>query len=575
MHMKSPSLGIIRRLPPLLLSALLVSALATAACEDSQFCSGASCSDDSGGDPGSGGKKTGGSGGKGSGGKGSGGKGSGKGSGGLGGAMGSGGKEGKAGSDAGSGGKGNGTGGEEADFGALDASVKGDLFDVLPGDSVDIAVTLKRSGGFGGTVLVDLKPSDEFETALVFAAPTDKEVSLRLKADAELEQGYYQTTITARSTDGVLSVELPITIRVRGAPGTLDLTFGDREEPWFADGTEARVAVDDAGYIYLRNESTIYRFDRHGVLDEEFAPKGLGTELGPMVGVEDGVVLGCIQGGEPRIVHYRGDGSRNSEWSGSFSRASETVSLLALPTFLHRKDKWVLVGAKYGSINSRLQLFFTDGPIDSTFKTNEFLDVGVGSSVFARLDSQRRVIASAQHLANPSMSIRRLLPDGSRDTHFGESGELFPSDGDDILDIDVLSDDSLVAVVRSSYPSLTRLMVWTQGADSESDSVRYHELISGVYGIQTLEGDRLLTTGMEGERWPPTVIRLFQRSGVPVASFGSSGAVNLGAMSDEHYAKAPSFDRLGWAEPVLDRKGKRLIAFGTDLGKIYLYSIWL
>src|SRR5690606_24309435 len=119
-----------------------------------------------------------------------------------------------------------------------DASVKGDLFDVLPGDSVDIAVILKRSGGFEGSVLVDLKPSDEFETALIFAAPTDKEVSLKLKADAELEQGYYETTITVRSTDGLLSVELPITVRVRGAPGTLDLTFGDLEEPWFLDATE-------------------------------------------------------------------------------------------------------------------------------------------------------------------------------------------------------------------------------------------------------------------------------------------------------------------------------------------------
>lgn len=555
MHMKSPSLGIIRRLPPLLLSALLVSALATAACEDSQFCSGASCSDDSGGDPGSGGKKTGGSGGKGSGGKGSGGKGSGKGSGGLGGAMGSGGKEGKAGSDAGSGGKGNGTGGEEADFGALDASVKGDLFDVLPGDSVDIAVTLKRSGGFGGTVLVDLKPSDEFETALVFAAPTDKEVSLRLKADAELEQGYYQTTITARSTDGVLSVELPITIRVRGAPGTRDLTFGDLEEPWFLDGPGVEVAVDDAGYVYFRNESTVHRFDRHGVLDEEFAPKGLGSKIGPMIGMADGILLGSSEGGVAEVLHLRGNGSKSPNWTGIGYFPNWPELAPSEVWSLHRNGGRVVVSGDYGDVIKDVALFSTSGLV-----VESFLPLHEHAGRTAKVDSQGRVVVGPANGWEPAFT--RLLPDGSLDLQMGPGGRLELSWAP--VDFDILEDDGVVVLF------LSELLVTTPMA--QADAVTSFPLDAGEEAEQlvSLPGNRIFVISRPAR----TSIhrgRMYSSTGALVPLPGEGGVLKMNELVDEIGAQTGGSP----GKPVYDRAGRRLIVPVRVGVRFSFMSIWL
>jgi hypothetical protein len=560
----------IRRSQSGILTALLTCAFATVACEDSEFCADGGCADDGGGDPG--GDDEEGSGGKSSGGKGSGGKNSGKGSGGLGGSLGSGGNSGMAGGEPGSGGKADGSGGQEApDPGAIEGRFASDLVDVLPGGSVNAKLLISRKRGFQGTVLVRLMSSDEFTGSQVFAARNEGEVSLTIQADFELEQGYYEMAVIAESSDGALSVEIPLTIRVRGAPGTLDLTYGDREMPWVGEGAQSEAAVDDAGYVYLRNESTVFRFDQYGGLDESFEPEGLGDELGAMIGMEDGVLIGT-KGASTRtaVLHIRGTGKKEAGWSGLGQFGGTPMDLTDLPWSLNRREARVAVAADYAYPASKIQLFSSAGIVDNSFiEAHFFTHI---NPKHARIDSQGRILVA--EIQEPGTPMVRLLPNGGLDESFGEAGYLnLAVDEAEIVDFEVLSDDGVAILFRKTYPS-THLAIWTPSSTG-GGSMTYHELPNGGWSLLRLEGDRLLVTGFDGDRWPPTLIRLYERTGQPVSSFGTGGAVHLNEMSAVHYAPLPAFERLGWREPAFDSKNNRLIAHGNDLGKLYLFSIWL
>lgn len=572
MNLENRLSKMIRRSQPGVLAVVLASALATVACEESDFCAEDGCADDAGGEPGAD-DDDGASGGKGSGGKGSGGKNSGKGSGGLGGNLGSGGKSGTAGGDSGSGGKkANGSGGQpeaEPDPGAIDGRVKGTLFDVLPGGTVDVNVLIERQGAFEGTVLVSLKDSDEFTGTRLFAAPKEDEVSLKVAAAFDLEQGYYDATILAESSDGSLSVEIPVTFRVRGAPGTRDLTFGDRESPWMGTGYEARAAVDDAGFVYFRNEKTLIRFDREGRLDESFSLPKL-QFIGPMIGMEDGVLAAQPAEFAPysSFLHIRGSGARNAAWTGIVEIDYVPLEPTDPQAFYRRGDQ-VLITALWEDPGSHVQLFEASGPAITSFRERN-LHFHSYEPTHARIDSQGRVIYVREEYLP---KVRRLLPDGSVDASFAKEGDLHLGDTT-VIDFDVLSDDGFVLLLRDSSLEVT-LAVWTPSDADPEGIMTYHPLPPRIRALQVLEGDRLLTIEDDNSRHPVTTFRMFDREGQAISSFGESGAANVSALSNAYYAPLPAFDRFQWEEPVWDKKANRLIAYGTDLGKTYLFSIWL
>ncbi len=571
MHLESRISKMIRRSQPGVLAALLASALTTVACEDSTFCAEDSCADESGGAPGDDDERA--AGGKGTGGtkstsKGSGGKSSGQGSGGLGGAPGSGGKSG--GQAEGSGGKDDSDEQEpEADPGGLEARVTSELVDILAGGTAQVNVLIERQGAFEGTVLLSLIDSDEFTSTLLSAASEENEVSLAIEAGSDLEQGYYETTIVAESEDGTLSVELPVAIRVRGAPGTRDLTFGDRESPWMGTGYEARAAVDDAGFVYFRNEKTLIRFDREGRLDESFSLPKL-QFIGPMIGMEDGVLAAQPAEFAPysSFLHIRGSGARNAAWTGIVEIDYVPLEPTDPQAFYRRGDQ-VLITALWEDPGSHVQLFEASGPAITSFRERN-LHFHSYEPTHARIDSQGRVIYVREEYLP---KVRRLLPDGSVDASFAKEGDLHLGDTT-VIDFDVLSDDGFVLLLRDSSLEVT-LAVWTPSDADPEGIMTYHPLPPRIRALQVLEGDRLLTIEDDNSRHPVTTFRMFDREGQAISSFGESGAANVSALSNAYYAPLPAFDRFQWEEPVWDKKANRLIAYGTDLGKTYLFSIWL
>lgn len=573
MNLENRLSKMIRRSQPGVLAVVLASALATVACEESDFCAEDGCADDAGGDRGSdddtsaGGKASGGkgSGGKSSGDSGSGGKNSGKGSGGLGGANGSGGKNGTAGGDSGSGGKkANGSSGQpeaEPDPGAIDGRVKGTLFDVLPGGTVDVNVLIERQGAFEGTVIVSLKDSDEFTGTRLFAAPKEDEVSLKVQAAFDLEQGYYDATILAESSDGSLSVEIPVTFRVRGAMGTFDLTFGLQEIPGVQEGFH-QTAVDGAGFIYVRANGALLRFDERGELDESFEPEGLAAEMGTLLlGMTDGVLVSTAGPSvDHRLVHVLGSGKRKDGWTGT----SSTLPLLAHPFSLDRRNEKVAVAAEYGSSQSWIQLFSASGSLDTSFTENYFSGSSDTSPKIVRIDSQGRIIVANK----ASGTIHRLLPDGGLDPTFAEGVLELEGDTVSIFDVAVLSDDGLA--ISADLTGRNSLITWTpaetggllESLDVSSYVPQY---------LFRLPDDQLLTVGYEF-RNPSYFSYLHTRSREPVPGFGTNGRLDLVPFLTE----APETD--GYPQigaPALDPKAHRLVLQATFGGNSYLFAVWL
>ena len=568
MNLENRLSKMIRRSQPGVLAVVLASALATVACEESDFCAEDGCADDAGGDRGSdddtsaGGKA---SGGKGSGDSGSGGKNSGKGSGGLGGANGSGGKNGTAGGDSGSGGKkANGSGGQpeaEPDPGAIDGRVKGTLFDVLPGGTVDVNVLIERQGAFEGTVIVSLKDSDEFTGTRLFAAPKEDEVSLKVAAAFDLEQGYYDATILAESSDGSLSVEIPVTFRVRGAMGTFDQTFGLQEVPDDSEVYTWAYAVDDAGAIYVRTDDSLFRFDERGELDESFAPEGLATGAGPLLGMKDGVLLSTTGPSlDHRLVHILGNGTTSESWTGT----SSTVSLLDHPFSLDRRGDQVAVAAEYASPQSWIQLFSASGSLDTSFTENYFSGSSDTSPKIVRIDSQGRIIVANK----ASGTIHRLLPDGGLDPTFAEGVLELEGDTVSIFDVAVLSDDGLA--IAADLAGRNNLITWTPA--ETGGLLESLDVLSYVpQYLFRLPDDQLLTVGYEF-RNPSYFSYMYTRSREPVPAFGTNGRLDLTPL----LVDAPEADGYpGFGAPALDSKARRLVLPTTIGGKAYVFAVWL
>lgn len=559
-------------------SAVVLGGSLLAACQAEEFCADSECTMDDGGGESPTGGKTNSGGGAAAGGKASIGGMTSRGAGGE--KSGSGGETlgGAAGAEA-SGGRPEGSGGMTVDPGELDASVAVELVDILAGGSATVVVTLERTRGFEGTVLVSLDGEPQFSGTQVFAAADDDEVTLTIEATGEIEQGYYDVAIVAESADGVLGVEIPLNIRVRGAPGSLDLTFGDRQDPWLGEGPEAEVAVDDAGFVYLRNQETIFRFDRHGQLDESFEPEGLGTQLGGMIGMEEGVLIGTRGPTVPdQLIHFLGTGERDPVWTGSGpTRGNESPLLQWLPYSLDRRAERVVVGADYYPQQySTVQLFSAQGIFDAAFRDTRYLQDAVEGSLIARLDSQGRVLVTAKLFGAPAMSIRRLLADGSLDTTFADQGELvLAGTAPTVLNFEVLSEDGLVILLRDS--SGARLAFWTP---SEAGGIVHYNVLDESsfqhHALLRVHNDELVMVADNNGRFSfKYYAQLYSRNGIVNTSFGDVGAVNMNDLCEQHYASTP--DPSGPCQTphhvAFDSYANRLIAYGES-GKT-LFSIWL
>lgn len=470
---------------------------------------------------------------------------------------------GMAGSEA-TGGKASGGGGQVIDPGELDGSVAAELIDVLAGGSAEIVVSLERSKGFKGIVLVSLD-GEPFRATQVFASPNDDQIALTIEAAPDTEQGYYEVSVLAESTDGVLSVEIPVTIRVRGAPWTLDLTFGDRERPWVREATQAEVAVDDAGYVYLRNQETIFRFDQRGVLDESFEPEGLGTQVGPMMGMENGVLIGTRGPAVPdQLIHFLGTGEKDPDWSGN---APPNILLLNLPWSLHRRDGRVVVAADYAYPFSWIQVFSMDGPIDPSFQEIYYYSSSGATSIQARIDSQGRVIVAPDPTTEGG-PLRRLLPDGTLDTSFADDGELIlAGENPKVLDFEVLEDDGLAILVETDNAySLTIWSPSSSGGIVQSQPAEYPRY------LLRLPGDRLLVIG-NATRWPQFYARLYSGSGERLPLPGPDNSINLSDLLVESVPEASASADM--QEPSYDPKSHRLVMTGLSQETQYLWSMWL
>jgi hypothetical protein len=114
-------------------------------------------------------------------------------------------------------------------IGAQDFSLEVMDATVIQPRSVDILVKITRGSGFTGAVNVTLSglPTDvgAAATTLAIAAGTDSG-TFKLTAGATSPQGSAKLKLDAKSADGKISKSKDFNLLVRGAPGTLDKTYG-------------------------------------------------------------------------------------------------------------------------------------------------------------------------------------------------------------------------------------------------------------------------------------------------------------------------------------------------------------
>lgn len=470
---------------------------------------------------------------------------------------------------------GSGGGGQPPERDSLGGLIDTQLVNVSPGDTVPIEVQIKRGGAFKGSVLVSFD-GKQFSATPTLAIASKSNVILSIEASPNLEQGYYEGTILLESTDGDLNHELPVNIRVRGAPGAADQTFGDPEAPWVGLGNQVEAAVDDTGSIYLRTERTLFRFDERGIPIESFTPEGLDGTLGPMIGMKEGVLLGAGAPAAPRVIHIHQSGQKNPDWSGTLP---PDLILTSAPWSLTRRAGRIVVAGTYQYPSGRGQVFSYDGTLDRVFeagvRTVHAMTLGFPFTV--RLDSETRIITAVSPPEGYNEPIRRLLPDGHIDATFGANGEL-PLVGTKpfVVDFDVLSDDTLAILTADG--SQCSLALGTPTEVTSPGVLRYRAAPAGynqsLLLLATSDARFLVLRGPNSPS-PDYWVYLYSNDGQPITSFGQNGSLKLTDYVNAYYAASPP-SKLKAATPVFDRKANRLIVvWTTESGRVHLHSIWL
>lgn len=156
---------------------------------------------------------------------------------------------------------------------------------VQPG-SVDLKVKILRGANFKEGVSLTLSglPADVGATSATIdvAAGNDTGV-FKLTAGAASGHGTSTLKVDAKSVDGKLSKSTEVQLLVRGAPGTLDKTFGTNGTVLGAlNGVyPTGLGIDTAGKIYVAagrtptDRSHIHRFTADGATDSGYATNGI------------------------------------------------------------------------------------------------------------------------------------------------------------------------------------------------------------------------------------------------------------------------------------------------------------
>jgi uncharacterized delta-60 repeat protein len=313
-----------------------------------------------------------------------------------------------------------------SDAGSPSLSISPTSVRVLPGASVDVAVTIVR-GGVSGIVTVS---ADDLDAGVGIASTTiadgQSTGTLHVTVSPSSKPGSQDVATIHATLAGTSAV--PLTIFVPGPPGTIDETFANGEAafPLGDAGITAQargLGVQSDGKIVIGAEATgtvpdgwtIIRLDQTGAMDPTFNANALVAT--PSTGILAGVVVGPLDdiwvvgtsNNQMTVVHLNADGTRDN---------------------------------KFGTLG-----IATLNPVD-------YSNGSTGASIAVQSDD-RPIVVGVDRQGNLGLVVRFTL-DGLVDTTFGSSGRTLLDTFHFPANVRVLPDDSIVATGTDQSSGIVR-----------------------------------------------------------------------------------------------------------------------
>lgn len=275
------------------------------------------------------------------------------------------------------------------------------------------------------------------------------------------------------------------------ADGGIDQAFGSSgvaaaDPAWGSDSEGFDVAVQSdgaivaVGVLHAGNRGVVARFTSTGDLDGAFGGSGrVILNDRPLhsvaLGADDHIVAGGTERAEgPTFLaaRFNRDGAPDPGFgTGGVAYLAETPfndTDLALGS----DGKPVLVGYALDGVNEwAFARFNADGSIDRTFGGSGMVEGGQGEAPYVRgygvaLQADGKIlgaVAGGTVAAGITASILRFLPDGTRDSGFGDAGAVKLDDqpqSNDLRAVTVQRDGRIVAVGKRSGLGLMVVRVW-------------------------------------------------------------------------------------------------------------------
>jgi uncharacterized delta-60 repeat protein len=335
-----------------------------------------------------------------------------------------------------------------------------DKLPIAQGGTEELEVSVERKNGFEGAVLVTAGHLPEGVTAEAITIASDETKGvLKLEAQAKAPHSL-PTSVQINGKAAKLSDARELTVTVYGAPGSVDTSFQGGKVMVPVGGADAyayALAAQPDGKLLVAGTShdhggdfALLRLDRDGQLDESFGSAGLvstevgaGSDIARAVAVDDEgriVLAGSADsGGKPNfgVVRYLPNGKLDDHF-GDHGKVvvkvgddADTAYALVL-----QADGKIVVGGDSNQGSSKTGVDFAlarllpDGSLDESFGdsgivTQSVAQFGARDSIYALalqpVDGEQRIVAVG---GEGDFSLARFRADGELDTSFGEQGTL-------------------------------------------------------------------------------------------------------------------------------------------------------
>jgi uncharacterized delta-60 repeat protein len=475
------------------------------------------------------------------------------------------------------------------------------------GGAVDLSIDLRRDGlaGLVTVVVSDLPPGVTASTLAIASDATHGVIHVSAAANAA--PGSYAAR--AAAVAGALSMTAPVTVVVRGQPGTLDTTFG-RGGILHVDGSSSLVSTlarqADGSFLTGGCEPSklgfgivdgpplhVVRYLASGALDPSFGTNGSvtvpgasGTCIYALAVQADGRILvggDDVPDGGAGFVRYDADGTVDT----SFAAAGEVAAS-------HRAFALAPDGAIIAALVSSTTA--ANGGSDLHAVVNRYTPAGAlvwsvttattsePRAVFVRPDGRILVVGDSQETA---VLLLQYTPDGKLDPSFGSSGMALGSDpggGYVISEAATLLADGRVLV------GTTGNRLWRfdpQGVPDASFgaggklSIAPPEVTSGpgvgFTGVAVAGDGKILTSsGANCSATAPSCQDLLllrvDASGAPDTSFGAGGVARVPGVATSLVAPTLPAGPLIFFEP--DGRIRVLVPGGPAPGEVTAVRLW-